>query len=152
MTPLQSYCNYITLAFRNLASLDAENVGVGTLSRSGFVLAPTGPNNEGYPSSAVANGPSSEPAGVGSKEIINNDHLHANPYPNVAGPGQPKICEAGNETYVPGQLETGNLPSSEVANRREITKREENLFGEKYPAATLKALGLSGGSSKGTGT
>jgi len=152
VTPLQSYCNYITLAFRNVASLDAENVGVGSLSRSGFVLAPTGPNNEGYPSSAVANGPSSEPAGVGSKVIINNDHLHANPYPNVAGPGQPKICEAGNETYVPGQLETGNLPASQVSNRREITKREENLFGEKYGAETLKALGLSGKSGKGTGT
>ncbi len=39
-----------------------------------------------------------------SSAIIDNNHLHANPYPNVTGPGQPpNNCEAGNETYLAGK-------------------------------------------------
>jgi hypothetical protein len=34
------------------------------------------------------------------------------------------------------------------ANNRETTKRENNLFGEKYPASTLRALGISTGKGK----
>jgi hypothetical protein len=30
-----------------------------------------------------------------------------------------------------------------VAKNRELTTREQNLYGEKYPAATLKDLGIS---------
>jgi ABC-type transporter Mla subunit MlaD len=144
LAPSQAFCNYWTLAFRNLASLDAENIGIGTLARAGFILAPTGTNNEGYPASAPANGPSEEHLTAGSSTVIdkNNNHLHANMYPNTAGPGQPKLCEAGNESYVPGQLAIGNLPPSRVGTNREFTSREQNLYGEKYPEATLKALGL----------
>ncbi|MGH2864441.1 MAG: MlaD family protein [Solirubrobacteraceae bacterium] len=146
IAPAQTNCNYLTLAFRNLASLESENIGVGTLARSGFVLAPTGANNEGYPSSAPANGPSEEPL-VGTKPLqykdSGNNHLHINQYPNVTGPGEADVCEAGNETYVPGQAEIGNLPASDVTDNREITSRDEDLFGEKYPASTLKALGLA---------
>ena len=87
LAPEQAYCNYITLTFRNVASLEAENVGVGAVARAGAVLAPTGPNNEGYPSSAPANGPSTEHV-FGSTAIIDNNHLHMNPYPNVAGAAQ----------------------------------------------------------------
>ena len=43
---------------------------------------------------------------------IDNNHLHYNPYPNVAGPGQPQVCEAGNENYVPGKAVIGNVPGS----------------------------------------
>jgi virulence factor Mce-like protein len=153
IAPEQTDCNYWTLAFRNLASLETENIGVGTLARTGFVLAPTGANNEGYPSSAPADGPSEEPL-VGTKPLqhadTKNNHIHVNPYPNVSGPGQPAVCEAGNETYVPGQAEIGNLPASDVSNNREITTREQDLFGEKYPASTLKALGLAKASTKTT--
>jgi len=105
------------------------------------VLAPSGPNNEGYPSSALASGPSVEHL-FGSTAIIDNNHVHANPYPNVAGPGQRKVCEAGNEGYEKGKTLIGNLPASLVAKNREITSRSENLYGEKYPASTLKDLGL----------
>ncbi len=87
IAPEQAECNYWTLAFRNIASLQSENVGVGTLARATFKLAPTGPNNEGFPSSAPANGPSTELA-ADKKTIIDNNHLHYNPYPNVSGPGQ----------------------------------------------------------------
>jgi hypothetical protein len=147
VAPEQSVCNYWTLAFRNVASLESENIGIGTLARAGFVLTPTGPNNEGFPSSAPANGGSTETA-ANHKTVIENNYLHVNPYPNVAGPGQPQLCEAGNETYVPKQAVTGNLPASDVSSNREITSREDDLFGEKYPSATLKALGLTKGKSK----
>jgi ABC-type transporter Mla subunit MlaD len=142
IAPEQSVCNYFTLAFRNLASLEAESVGVGTLARAGFVLSPIGPNNEGFPSSAPANGPSTEPLEKGSKAILDNNHLHVNPYPQVAGPGQSPVCEAGNETYIPGQAQLSTLPAADVAKNRELTSRSQNLFSETYPTATLQALGL----------
>jgi virulence factor Mce-like protein len=142
IAPEQALCNYWTLAFRNVASLESESVGVGTIARAGFKLAPTGPNNEGYPSSAIANGPSTEHV-FNSPQIIDNNHVHANPYPNVAGPGQPQVCEAGNETWLPGTAVTSNLPANAVAANRELTSREQNLFGEKYPPETLRALGLT---------
>ncbi len=142
IAPEQAVCNYWTLAFRNLASLSSENIGLGTLSRAGLVLSPSGPNNEGYPASAPANGPSVEHA-FNSSVIIDNNHVHANPYPNVAGPGQPQVCEAGNETYIPKQAVIGNVPANDVSSSREITSREQDLFGEKYPSETLKDLGIS---------
>jgi virulence factor Mce-like protein len=143
IAPEQAVCNYWTLAFRNVASLESESIGVGTVARTGFKLAPTGPNNEGYPSSAIANGPSTEHV-FGSSQIIDNNHLHANPYPNVSGPGQPaQVCEAGNENWLPGTAVTTNVPANAVEHNRELTTREQNLFGETYPPATLKALGLT---------
>jgi hypothetical protein len=143
----QAACNYLTLAFRNVASLGAENIGVGTLDRAATVLSPSGPNNEGYPSSAPANGPSVEHV-AGSNTIVNNNFIHANPYPNVNGPGQPKLCEAANETYLVGKQVLSNLPASAVLNNRELTSREQNLFGEKYSSATLQDLGLTKGGGK----
>jgi hypothetical protein len=147
IAPEQAVCNYLTLAFRNVASLESENVGVGTVARSGFVLSPPGPNNEGYPSSAPANGPSTE-HGFQSTTIIDNNHVHVNPYPNVAGPGQPQVCEAGNETYLEGKAVIGNVPSVDVANKRELTTRGQDLSGEPYPSATLTALGIAKGKKK----
>jgi ABC-type transporter Mla subunit MlaD len=141
LAPEQSYCNYLTLAFRNVAALESENVGVGSVARAGIVLAPTGPNNEGFPSSGPANGPSTEKA-FGSSTIIDNNHVHLTPYPNVAGPGQAKLCESGNETYEIGKLLDGGAAPANVAKNRELTGREQNLFGEKYPASTLRDLGL----------
>ena len=138
----QAYCNYLTLVFRNYANLASENIGVGTLARAAVVLSPNGPNAEGFPSAQPANGPSIERNSAA--QPINNDPVHGNPYPNVAGPGQPRVCEAGNETYLPGKAVIGNLPASDVTNNRELTGREQNLYGEKYPSATLEALGLKG--------
>src|SRR5208283_3517112 len=140
LAPAQATCNYITLAFRNLASLSSENVGVGTLARAGLVLAPNGPNSEGFPASAPANGPSVEHE-PGSSTIIDRNHLHANPYPNVSGPGQPRgLCEAGNEPFTVGKSVIGNVPGASGAG--ELTTREQNLFGEPYSSATLADLGL----------
>jgi virulence factor Mce-like protein len=147
LAPAQTTCNYVTLTFRNLASVLSQSVGVGTVARAVAVLAPDGPNNEGTPSSAPANGPSIQPPTAGSPGPgPDNNHLHVNPYPNVAGPGQPKECEAGNEPYKVGQAVIGNVPGN-VGTKTEATERKNNLYGEEYPASTLEALGLK--SSKG---
>jgi virulence factor Mce-like protein len=147
LTPAQANCNYLSLAFRNLANSATENVGVGSLFRTGIVLAPTGVNNEGYPASAPANGPSEEhAAGTTGLVDLKNNHVHANPYPNVTGPGQAQLCEAGNENYLPGQAVIGH--ASSAAANREFTNRETDLFANKYPAATLKALGVGKGTKK----
>lgn len=146
IAPGQAYCNYLTLTFRNVANLQSESIGNGTLARAAVVLSPTGPNAEGFPSSQPANGPSVEKNSFGKP--VDNDHVHVNPYPNVAGPGQPRICESGNETYAPGKMVVGNTPAGGSTNNRELTSREQDLFGQKYPSATLKALGLSQGKKK----
>jgi virulence factor Mce-like protein len=154
LAPEQVNCNYLTLAFRNVASLFSENIGVGTLSRVLPVLSPSGPNAEGFPASAPANGPSTEhapgllgkPGEIGP--VINSNHLHYNPYPNVSGPGQPSgVCEAGNETYALGQTVIGHAPSNAGATHDETT-RSQNLFGEEYSSATLKSLGLKSAKEK----
>ncbi len=45
IAPEQVNCNYWTLAFRNLASLGTENIGVGTLDRASTLLSPIGADN-----------------------------------------------------------------------------------------------------------
>lgn len=149
LAPVQTTCNYVTLAFRNLASVLSQSVGVGTLGRAAAILSPDGPNNEGLPSSAPANGPSVDHLGGNVQgEIgpaVDNNHLHYNPYPRISA--QPRECEAGNEKYSEGKTVIGNAP--EVAgNNTEDTSRKNNLFGEEYPAATREALGLAKGKKK----
>jgi ABC-type transporter Mla subunit MlaD len=143
IAPEQVTCNYVTLTFRNLASLLTEDIGVGTVARVNTVLAPSGPNNEGSPAAVPSHGPSPE-AAFGAQ--YNSNFVHVNPYPSVAGPGQPKVCEAGNEVYAPGVAVIGHAARS--ASKTESTKREQNVFGEKYPASTLSALGLKSASKR----
>jgi virulence factor Mce-like protein len=150
LAPEQATCNYLTLAFRNVASLFSENIGVGTLARVLPVLSPDGVNAEGFPSSGPASGPSIDrEAEAGGKigPVINDNHLHYNPYPNVAGPGQPQECEAGNETYAVGQTVIGHAPGN-ASITHEATTRELNLYGQPYPSATLKDLGVVGAKEK----
>ncbi len=152
LTPMQTTCNYFSLAFRNLANLLSENVGVGTMARAVPIFSPSGPNNEGLPASAPANGPSveREPSGGGVPgKIIENNHLHYTPYPNVAGPGQPKECEAGNQVYQVGKTVIGPT-STTLGTLHDVTKRGENAFGEKYPSSTLKNFPTEGSASKTT--
>jgi ABC-type transporter Mla subunit MlaD len=146
ITPAQTTCNYVTLAFRNLANLFAESVGNGTLARIEPILSPAGPNAEGLPASAPANGGSEDKSGTG--QVIPDNYLHYNPYPNVAGPGQPKVCEAGNQRYVAGKTVIGNA-STTVGTTHDVTKRSENLFGEPYPASEAKYLPKESASGAG---
>ena len=104
LAPTQTVCNYVTLWFRNISSLLSEGDKNGTWQRFIIVTTPQGPNNEGGPSSAPANGPTTD------------NHLHTNPYPNTAAPGQPKECEAGNEPYIAGQNEVSNVPGTQQAS------------------------------------
>jgi virulence factor Mce-like protein len=110
LTPAQTQCNYITLFFRNVSSHLSEGDRNGTWQRFIIVPTPQGPNNEGTPSSAPANGPDTA------------NHLHANPYPNTASPGQPRECEAGNEPFAVGKTVIGN-PSGRQSDTTEKTSR-----------------------------
>ena len=108
LTPAQTVCNYATLWFRNSSSLLSDGDPNGTWQRFMVVAAPTlrssdvfGPNNEGLPSSGPADGPQPE------------NHLHLNPYPNTAAPGQTRECEAGNERYARAQTVIGNVPGNQ---------------------------------------
>jgi virulence factor Mce-like protein len=108
LTPVQTTCNYATVFLRNVASLLSEGDANGNYQRFLVVSAPTdpltfelGPNNEGGPSSAPANGPG------------RHNHLHVNMYPNAAAPGQTQECEGGNERYTVGQTVIGNQPGNQ---------------------------------------
>ncbi|MDX6642644.1 MAG: phospholipid/cholesterol/gamma-HCH transport system substrate-binding protein [Solirubrobacteraceae bacterium] len=101
LTPVQLNCNYVTLWFRNTSGLLSEGDGNGTWQRFIIVATPQGPNSESGPSSAPANGPTSD------------NYLHSNTYPNFGGPGQPKECEAGNENYIVGKKVLGNAPGTQ---------------------------------------
>jgi phospholipid/cholesterol/gamma-HCH transport system substrate-binding protein len=102
VTPAQSVCNYASLLFRNASSSLSLGDGTGTWQRFLTFGTPSGPNNEGSPASAPANG------GPDPKNF-----LHVNPYPNTASPGQPRECEAGNETFIAGRPVIGNVPGNQ---------------------------------------
>jgi virulence factor Mce-like protein len=102
LTPAQVTCNYATLWFRNVSSVLSEGDSNGTWQRFIIIPTPQGPNSESASSSAPANGPTDA------------NHLHANPYPNSAAPGQtPKECEGGNEPYAVGKTIVGNVPGNQ---------------------------------------
>ena len=119
VTPAQTTCNYLTLFFRNIQEVFSEGDSIGTFLRFGILGLPQNPNSEAGPSDKPADGPSVDRI----KEPLREDsYLHSNPYPNTAAPGQPKECEAGNETYVPGKQMIGNDPTLQPA-KTETTKR-----------------------------
>jgi phospholipid/cholesterol/gamma-HCH transport system substrate-binding protein len=110
VTPAQTQCNYVTLFFRNVAShLSEGDTKNGTWQRFIIVPTPQGPNNEGSPSSAPANGPTDA------------NRLRSNPYPHTAAPGQPRECEAGNEPFDPSRSVIGN-PAGTQSDRTEVTR------------------------------
>ncbi|HEX7279095.1 MAG TPA: hypothetical protein VF255_05655, partial [Solirubrobacterales bacterium] len=101
IAPAQTVCNYLTLTFSNLASASSEGNGLGNWINATSFAPADGPNSEGTPSSAPANGPTAA------------NHLHFNPYPNTASPGQTKECESGNERYLVKQTVIGNVPGNQ---------------------------------------
>ena len=122
LAPVQTVCNYATLWFRNVASLLSVGDANGTTQRFIIIATPQGPNNEGGPSSAPANG------GVPGQK---DNYLHSNPYPNTASPGQPKECEAGNEPFIVGKQEIGNAPGTQPA-KTETTKPQQVMLGRRH--------------------
>jgi virulence factor Mce-like protein len=124
LTPVQTTCNYPTLFFRNAASVLSDGDANGTWQRFVIVAGPSdaqgaiGPNNEIGPASAPANGP------------LPDNHLHSNPYPNTAAPGQTRECEAGNEHYLSGTTVIGNQSGNQG------TKTEDQIKGQGGKAST----------------
>jgi ABC-type transporter Mla subunit MlaD len=98
ITPAQTKCNYVTLAFRYLSSANSGGNGEGNWLNFITFQPAEGANSEAGQASAPASGP--EPS----------NHLHFNPYPNTGAPGQPNGCEAGNEKYLPGKTVIGQAP------------------------------------------
>ena len=102
ITPSQTVCHYPSIVLRNAAGTVSQGDGRGKWLRSITIMPPFGePNAEASPSSAPANGPS------------RLSHLHYNPYPNTAAPGQTFECEAGNVDYATGQTVIGNAPGNQ---------------------------------------
>jgi len=99
IVPSQTVCNYWSLTFKNISS--ATSLGNKNGNWLEFISygPPEGPNSE----STVASAPANDP---GDRE----NHLHYNPYPQTAAPGQGNVCEAGNEKYVPGETVIGHAP------------------------------------------
>jgi virulence factor Mce-like protein len=117
VTPAQTVCNYVTLLLRNGTSITSLGDGIGTWQRFLVLEPPKGPNNVGSPASAPANGP----------DLAN--HLHYNPYPNTAAPGQPRECEAGNETYNAAATVIGNVPGNQGTETEGQPKKKKKKSG-----------------------
>jgi ABC-type transporter Mla subunit MlaD len=100
ITPAQTVCNYGSLTFRGIASSSSQGNKYGHWLDFISFAPPEGPNSESGQASAPADG------GKGEKA----NHLHYNPLPNTAAPGQPRRCEAGNEKYEEGQTVIGEAP------------------------------------------
>jgi len=98
IAPAQTTCNYATLTFSEIANAASQGNKLGTWLNFISFAAPEGVNAESGQASAPANG----------QEF--NNHLHFNPYPNTAAPGQTHGCEAGNEKYTVGKTVIGNAP------------------------------------------
>ncbi|HKO37966.1 MAG TPA: MlaD family protein [Solirubrobacterales bacterium] len=101
ITPSQTVCNYWSLTFRFLANANSQGNSTGNWLNFISFAPPEGPNSE----STFASAPANDPDPKRSK-----NHLHFNPYPKTAAPGQDNICEAGNEKYVLGETVIGNSP------------------------------------------
>ena len=100
--PSQTVCNYWTLTFENVNSAVSAGNKYGNWLNFISNAPPEGENSESGPASAPANGPTAE------NRQTDENHLHYNPYPKTAAPGQEGICEAGNEKYAKGETVIGN--------------------------------------------
>ena len=99
IVPSQTVCQYWSLAFSEIANAASQGNSNGNWLAFISFAPPEGPNSESTFASAPANDPNDAA-----------NHLHYNPYPQTAAPGQKKVCEAGNEKYVRGQTVIGHSP------------------------------------------
>jgi virulence factor Mce-like protein len=99
IVPSQTVCNYWSLTFEFLANANSQGNSSGNWLQFISFAPPEGPNSESTFASAPANDPD-------PKKLKN--HLHYNPYPKTAAPGQGEVCEAGNEKYAKGDTVIGN--------------------------------------------
>lgn len=99
IAPSQTVCNYWSLAFKNISS--AASLGNSNGHWLEFISygPPEGPNSLSTFASAPANDPEDR-----------ENHVHFNPYPQTAAPGQGDVCEAGNERFATGKTVIGHAP------------------------------------------
>jgi hypothetical protein len=101
IVPSQTVCNYWSLAFTQVANAGSQGNSNGNWLAFISFAPPEGPNSE----STFASAPADDPDPKNSA-----NHLHYNPYPQTAAPGQKEVCEAGNEKYVRGETVIGHSP------------------------------------------
>jgi ABC-type transporter Mla subunit MlaD len=99
ITPSQTVCNYWTLTFQNISSAASQGNSNGHWLEFVSYGPPEGPNSL----STFASAPANDPSDV-------ENHVHFNPYPQTAAPGQGNVCEAGNEKFAKGQTVIGQAP------------------------------------------
>jgi virulence factor Mce-like protein len=99
IAPSQTVCNYWSLTFSEIANAASQGNSNGNWLAFVSFAPPEGPNSESTFASAPADDPNDE-----------ENHLHYNPYPQTAAPGQKKVCEAGNEKFVRGETVIGHSP------------------------------------------
>jgi ABC-type transporter Mla subunit MlaD len=114
IAPAQTTCNYLTLTFRQLSSATSQGNSNGNWLQFISFAPPEGPNSESGQASTPANG---------GGERADENHLHFNPFPNTAAPGQPKgLCEAGNEKYQAGKTVIGHAPVYGSSTQGEVSE------------------------------
>jgi hypothetical protein len=99
ITPSQTVCNYWSLTFKQIANAASQGNDNGNWLQFISFAPYEGPNSE----STIASAPANEAGDT-------KNHLHYNPYPQTAAPGQGKVCEAGNEKFVKGETVIGHSP------------------------------------------
>jgi hypothetical protein len=99
LTPSQTVCHYWSLTFKSISSAASNGNSNGHWLEFVSYAPPEGPNSLSTFASAPANEPGS---------ALN--HVHYNPYPQTAAPGQNNVCEAGNEKFARGETVIGRAP------------------------------------------
>ncbi len=138
IAPSQTICNYWTLTFEEIAN--ASETGNSSGNWLNFISfgPPEGPNSESTFATSPANG--------GGPQSSAN-HLHFNPYPRTAAPGQGNTCEAGNEKLAPGRTVIGNAPEVwGTTTRGQVeTKAEKRATAEEEKKQEKEAEESEGG-------
>lgn len=135
IAPAQTTCNYLSLAFRNVASIASRHDGKG---HGWFtILAFTPPGDRERPPVRPPNVISAQASAPAAGPMATN-FLHYNPYPNTAAPGQPFECEAGNERFRPGKVTIGNSPGTQTTNTDDQYEGQRELPRIKRPRANVK--------------
>ena len=119
IAPAQTTCNYLSDRLPQPRQRLRRRQRLGGWINAIAFQPPEGPNSEAGPASAPANG--GEAPGNNGVPL---NHLHSNPYPNTASPGQPKECEAGNEHYEAGKTRIGNTPRNDGIKTAEQSKKQ----------------------------
>jgi virulence factor Mce-like protein len=99
IVPSETVCHYWSLAFSEVANAASQGNSTGNWLAFISFAPPEGLNSESTFASAPADDPNDKA-----------NHVHYNPYPQTAAPGQKKVCEAGNEKYVRGKTVIGHSP------------------------------------------